>query len=59
MTVMKEEDPESGFSRERFLKAIEASEVRLNQKRQFRQEREAKMRNASKPVANRAFDKKN
>ena len=33
MTVMKEEDPESGFSRERFLKAIEASEVKLNQKK--------------------------
>ena len=58
MTVMKEEDPESGFSRERFLRAIEASEVKLNQEIQFRQEREAKINSASKPVAKRAFDEK-
>ena len=58
MTVMKEEDPESGFSRERFLKAIEASEVKLNQKKQFRQEREAEISSASEPVANKAFEDK-
>jgi hypothetical protein len=58
MTVKKEEDPESGFSREKFLRAIEASEVKLNQEIQFRQEREAKINSASKPVANRAFDEK-
>ena len=40
MTVMKEEDPESGFSKEKFLRAINASQVKLNQEIQFRLERE-------------------
>ena len=55
---MKEEDPEAGFSREKFQGAINASQVKLNQEIQFRQEREAKINSASKPEANRAFDEK-
>ena len=58
MTVKKEEDPGSDFSKERFLRAINASKVKLNQEIQYRQEREAKINSASKPVANRAFDEK-
>ena len=54
MTEKKEEDPKSGFSKERFLRAINASKVKLNQEIQNRQEREAKINSTSKPVANRA-----
>ena len=58
MTEKKEEDPKSGFSKERFLRAINASKVKLNQDIQNRQEREAKINSALKPVANRANDDK-
>ena len=54
MTEKKEEDPKSGFSKERFLRAINASKVKLNQEIQNRQEREAKNNSTSEPVANRA-----
>ena len=58
MIEKKKEDPESDFSKERFLRAINASKVKLNQEIQYRQEREAKINNASEPVANGAFDDK-
>ena len=56
---MAEEESNSDFSRERFENAINASKVKLNQKIQNRQEREAKINSTSKPVANGANDKKN
>ena len=58
MIEKKEEDPKSGFSKERFLRAINASKVKLNQDIQNRQEREAKINSALKPVDNRASDDK-
>ena len=54
----KKEDPKSGFSKERFLRAINASKAKLNQEIQNRQEREAKINSTSKPVANGANDEK-
>ena len=56
MSEKKEEDPNSGFSKERFLRAVNASKVKLNQKIQNRQEREAKNNSTSEPVANVAND---
>ena len=53
---MAEEEPNSDFSRERFVNAINASKEKLNQKILDRQEREAKIDKASKPVANVAND---
>ena len=51
MPETNEEDTNSGFSRERFLNAVNASKVKLNQIIQNRQEREAKIKHASKPEA--------
>ena len=48
---MNKEDPKSGFSKERFLRAVNASKVKLNQVIQYRQEREAEINSASEPVA--------
>ena len=56
MSERKEEDPNSGFSKERFLRAVNASKIKLNQVIQHRQEREAKINNASNTVANKAFE---
>lgn len=56
MPEMSEEDSDSDFSRERFLNAVNASKVKLYQKIMNRQEREAKINNASKPVAKVAND---
>ena len=56
MTEMNKEDPKSGFSKERFLRAVNASKVKINQVIQHRQEREAKINSASEPVANKAFE---
>ena len=58
MPEMNEEDPNSGFSRERFLNAVNASKVKLNQKILNRQEREAKINSTSEPVAKVANDEK-
>ena len=58
MTEMNKEDPKSGFSKERFLRAVNASKVKLNQVIQYRQEREAEINSASEPVANEAFEDK-
>ena len=55
---MNKEDPKSGFSKERFLRAVNASKVKLNQVIQYRQEREADINSASEPVANEAFEDK-
>ena len=59
MTEKKEEDPNSGFSKERFLNAVNASKVKLNQKIRNRQEREAKINNTSEPGAKVANDEQN
>ena len=56
---MAEEEPNSGFSRERFVNAINTSKKKLDQKILDRQEREAKIDKASKPVANVANDEQN
>ena len=56
---MAEEEPNSDFSKERIVNAINASKVKLYQKIINRQEREAKINNASKPVAKVANDEKN
>ena len=54
-----EEDPNSGFSTERFLKALNACKVKLSQIIQNRQEKEAEIKDAPKPVAKKAcVDKK-
>ena len=58
MSEINKEDPKSGFSKERFLRAVNASKVKLNQVIQHRQEREAKINSASEPVANKAFEDK-
>ena len=58
MTEMNKEDPKSGFSKEMFLRAVNASKVKLNQEIHYRQEREAIMNVASEPVANKAFEDK-
>ena len=58
MTEIKKEDSSSDFSRERFLNAVNASKVKLSQTILDRQEREAKINNASKPVAIVANDDK-
>ena len=58
MTEINKEDPKSGFSKERFLRAVNASKVKLNQEIQYRQEREAITNVASEPVANKAFEDK-
>ena len=57
MTEVNKEDLKSGFSKERFLRAVNASKVKLNQEIQYRQEREAK-NTASEPVAKKAFEDK-
>ena len=59
MTEIKKEDSSSDFSRERFLNAVNASKVKLSQTILDRQEREAKINNASKPVAKTANDDNN
>ena len=59
MPKMAEEEPNSGFSRERFVNAINTSKKKLDQKILDRQEREAKIDKASKPVANVANDEQN
>ena len=56
MTEIKKEESSSDFSRERFLNAVNASKVKLSQTILDRQEREAKINNASKPVAKKAND---
>ena len=56
MPETNEEDPNSGFSRERFLNAVNASKVKLNKKIINCQEREAKINNTSEPVAKVAND---
>ena len=56
---MAEEEPNSGFSRERFVNAINTSKEKLNQKILDRQEREAKTHKASQPVAKVANDEQN
>ena len=41
MSEINKEDPKSGFLKERFLRAVNASKEKLNQAIQYRQEREA------------------
>ena len=53
---MAEDETNSDFSRERIVNAINASKVKLFQKIIDRQEREAKIKDASKPVAKVAND---
>ena len=56
MPEMNEEDSNSDFSRERFLNAVNASKVKLFQMITNRQEWEAEIKNASKPVAKVAIE---
>ena len=56
---MAEEESNSDFSKERIVNAINASKVKLYKKIINRQEREAKINNASKPVAKVASDEQN
>ena len=58
MSEINKEDPKSGFLKERFLRAVNASKEKLNQAIQNRQEREAIKNMASEPVANKAFEDK-
>ena len=58
MSEINKEDPKSGFLKERFLRAVNASKEKLNQAIQYRQEREAIKNVASEPVANKAFEDK-
>ena len=56
MPETNEENPNSGFSKERFLSAVNASKIKLNKKILNRQEREAKINSTSEPVAKVAND---